>query len=85
MNDGILERIHQALACDPRVAELGLQVTVAADKVFIMGTVETAERQAAVSEIAAEVLASTGETSYEIDNQTTIDDPAPPGAPEVLP
>ncbi len=50
------ERLRGALAADPRVSELSLQVHIVADHVFVTGQVATPERVEAVSEIAARVL-----------------------------
>lgn len=51
------ERLRAALAADPRVSDLSLQVEVVADDVYVMGQVPTEERREAVSAVAAEVLA----------------------------
>ncbi len=50
------ERLRDALAADPRVSELGLQVHIVAEHVFVTGQVSTPERVEAVSEIAGHVL-----------------------------
>jgi hypothetical protein len=50
------ERLREALAADPRVSDLSLQVHIVADNVFVTGQVPTAERLEAVSEIAALIL-----------------------------
>jgi len=50
------ERLRDALAADPRVSELSLQVHIVAEHVFVTGQVATPERVEAVSEIAARVL-----------------------------
>ncbi len=66
-DDYALQRLRDALANDARVAEMGLQVDVAGGKVFLTGQVATAERQAAVGTVAAEVL-----PDYEVHNQTSV-------------
>lgn len=64
----VVERLHQALAEDPAVHELGVQVTVAAgNQVFLSGHVGTPERREAISEVARRVL-----PEYEVHNQTTV-------------
>ena len=50
------ERLRDALAADPRVSDLSLQVHIVAEHVFVTGQVATPERVEAVSEIAARVL-----------------------------
>ncbi len=49
----VVERIREALAHDPRVAELGIGVTVTGDKVLLTGDVATTDRRAAVEEVVA--------------------------------
>ena len=64
----VIERLHQALAEDPAVHELGVQVTVAAgNQVFLSGHVGTPERREAISDVARRVL-----PEYDIHNQTTV-------------
>jgi hypothetical protein len=63
-----VQRLREALATDERVAEMGVQVRVAAgSKVFLTGQVPTEERQQAVGLVAAEVL-----PDYEIHNETVV-------------
>ncbi len=50
------ERLREALAADPRVSDISLQVHIVAGNVFVTGQVPTQERIDAVSEIAARVL-----------------------------
>ena len=47
----LVERVREALAHDPRVAELGIAVTVSGDSVLLTGDVATPERKAVVSEV----------------------------------
>jgi osmotically-inducible protein OsmY len=65
--DYAVQRLRDALAGDPRVAEMGLDVRTVAGKVFVTGQVPTAERQAAVAAVAAEVL-----PEYEVHNETVV-------------
>ncbi len=65
--DYTIQRVRDALASDRRVAEMGVQVHVVGGKVFLTGQVATAERQAAVGTVAAEVL-----PGYEVHNQTSV-------------
>jgi hypothetical protein len=50
------ERLRDALAADPRVSDLSLQVHIIAGNLFVTGQVATQERIDAVSEIASRVL-----------------------------
>ena len=65
--DYAIQRLRDALATDERVGEMGVQVRVAAGKIFLTGQVATAERQEAVGVVAAEVL-----PDYEIHNETDV-------------
>ena len=47
----LVERIREALAHDPNVAELGIQVRVTADMVFLTGDVASPERREAVRSV----------------------------------
>jgi len=65
--DYTVQRLRDALAADERVGEMGLQVRLAAGKVFLTGQVATEERRQAVSAVAGEVL-----PDYEIHNDTVV-------------
>ena len=65
--DYAIQRVRDALAADERVAEMGVQVRIAAGKVFLTGQVPTAERQRAVGAVAGEVL-----PQYEVHNETVV-------------
>lgn len=52
----LVARVREAIAADPRSAELDVHVTVAARKVFLTGTVITPERREAVATVAREAL-----------------------------
>jgi osmotically-inducible protein OsmY len=54
--DYVVERLRQALAHDPRVGELDVEVMVAGGKVFLTGQVPTAARRDAITEVAEELL-----------------------------
>ena len=66
-DDYAIQRLRDALATDERVAEMGVQVRMAAGKVFLTGQVATAERQQAVGMVATEVL-----PDYEVHNETVV-------------
>ena len=63
----LIERIHEALATDPRVNELELEVSVAAGRVYVTGTVASQERQEAVADVVAELA-----PDRDVHNQTTV-------------
>ena len=63
----VVERIQRALAEDPRVSALDLDVALAGGRVFLSGTVPTAERKAAISEVVRELL-----PTHDIVNETTV-------------
>jgi hypothetical protein len=75
----LIAHVREALASDPRVAELNVEVAVAGRKVFLTGTVATPRKQEAVTEVVAELL-----PEYEIHNETSVPELAAPGAPEEL-
>jgi hypothetical protein len=65
--DYAVQRLRDALAADERVAEMGVQVRIAAGKVFLTGQVPTEERRRAVGVVAGEVL-----PEYEVHNETVV-------------
>lgn len=65
--DYAIEHLRGALATDERVAEMGLDVRIAAGKVFLTGQVSTEERRRAVGVVAGEVL-----PEYEVHNETVV-------------
>ena len=65
--DYAIQRVRDALATDERVAEMGLDVRIAAGKVFLTGQVPTEERRQAVGVVAGEVL-----PEYEVHNETVV-------------
>ncbi|HVF74228.1 MAG TPA: hypothetical protein VM938_04205 [Acidimicrobiales bacterium] len=65
--DYLVGHVEEALACDPRVSEQGLHLTIAGGKVFVTGTVSTRERYAAVADVVGELL-----PDYELHNEATV-------------
>ena len=65
--DYVIQRVRDALAADERVAEMGVEVRIAAGKVFLTGQVPTGERREAVGVVAREVL-----PDYEVHNETVV-------------
>lgn len=79
-DDYRLQRLREALAKDPRVGELELEVRSAGGKVFVSGLVATDERRRAIDEVAREVV-----PDLRVVNETAVSSfPAPPPAPEQL-
>ncbi len=52
----LVERVREALAHDPRVAQLGISVRVLGDRVLLTGDVATPERKAAAGEVVRPLL-----------------------------
>jgi hypothetical protein len=75
-----VQRLREALAKDPRVGELELEVRSAGGKVFVSGLVGTEERRSAIDAVAREVV-----PDLRVVNETAVSSfPAPPPAPEHL-
>jgi putative nucleotidyltransferase-like protein len=70
----------EALASDPRTAELELDVTVDDREVVVTGTVATPERQAAVADVVAKAL-----PGREVRNLTSVEDETAEPFVETLP
>ena len=64
--------VAEALANDPRVSSLGIEVAIRSKDVFLSGDVGTPERKAAVSEVVAELL-----PGYTVHNDTSAPEFAP--------
>jgi osmotically-inducible protein OsmY len=75
----LAEHVHAAFASDPRVSELGIQVTISGDKVFLSGDVATEERRDAVADVAAELL-----PDHEVHNHVAVVDRSGAGGREVV-
>ena len=75
----VIERIHRALAQDPRVAAFDVEVTLAGGRIFLTGEVATQERKDAISAVVAELL-----PDHNVLNETTVATLAPAGEPEQL-
>ena len=50
--DYLIAHLQDALAADPRIGELGIDVVVAHGRLFLTGTVMTATQRAAAGELA---------------------------------
>jgi osmotically-inducible protein OsmY len=76
----VVEHIRDALAHDPRVAELDIQVKVVGDRIFVKGTVPTASRRDAITVVLEEIFG--GEA--DIQNEVTVLVPTERAEPEHL-
>jgi Nucleotidyl transferase of unknown function (DUF2204)/BON domain len=76
----LVAHAKEALASDPRTAELELDVSVDGREVIVTGTVATPERQAAVAEVVAKALAG-----REVRNLTAVEDDTSQPFVETLP
>jgi len=77
--DYLVGHVQEALAHDPRVNELDVQVTIAGAGIFLDGVVPTEDRRLAISEVVAELL-----PDHEVHNQVTVASlTEPDGAEEI--
>lgn len=70
--DYLVGHVEEALACDPRVSENGLHVTISAPRVFVDGTVSTHARFDAVEAVVLELL-----PGWTVCNQASVADDFP--------
>jgi osmotically-inducible protein OsmY len=77
--DYLVEHVLDALAKDPRVNELELDVALTGGKVFVSGTVASEARRRAVTEVVREMV-----PDREVVNQTSVLSVSPHPAPERL-
>jgi BON domain-containing protein len=75
----LTERIRTAIAQDARVNELGITVTIVAERVFVTGTVLTAERREGIAAVIAEQF-----PTLELHNDVTVQQVGSHPAPETL-
>ena len=71
--------LAEALATDPRVAELGIVVRMDGDAVFLEGMVSTGDRRTAVEEFVRERL-----PEARIENLIVVNELGPSQEPELL-
>ncbi len=72
----LAEHIRDALALDPRLSELHVDVTITSGKVFLTGLVGSEERQAYLTTVVQGVM-----PDHEVVNHTTVESPT--GEPDV--
>ena len=75
----LAERIRTAIAQDARVNELGITVTLVDERVFVTGTVLTAERRDGIASVIAEQF-----PTLELHNDVTVQQVGSHPAPETL-
>lgn len=77
--DYLVGHLEEALACDERVNEQGLHVTVQNGHVFVDGTVSTKARFDAVADVVGELL-----PGFTLHNQADVAEYAEPSGMEAL-
>ncbi|MFN2526464.1 MAG: BON domain-containing protein [Actinomycetota bacterium] len=63
----VVAHVREALAQDPRVNDLNIQVNIAGKKLFLTGNVPTDERCQTIASVVRELL-----PDYEIHNEVTV-------------
>lgn len=76
----LVEHVRDALAHDPRIAELGISVTLEHGQAYLAGEVTTERRRQAIATVASELL-----PDHEITNQVTVTTCCGPDEVEMLP
>ena len=64
----LVQHVRDALAGDPRIGELHVDVSIRGDKVFLTGSVPSIERRDAIAELVKDVL-----PTHEVHNHVTVD------------
>ena len=77
--DYLIGHVEEALACDERVNEQGLHVTIQNGHVFVDGTVSTKARFEAVADVVGELL-----PGFTLHNQADVAEYAEPSGMEAL-
>lgn len=72
----LAEHVREALAKDPHLSELHVDVTIASGKVFLTGTVGSDDRRTRLTGVVQRVM-----PDHEVVNHTTVESPA--GEPDV--
>jgi osmotically-inducible protein OsmY len=75
----IIGRIQNALATDPRVSKLDVNVRVIAGKIHLMGQTSTEVRRLAIAEVVKETI-----PDMEVRNEITVIEVTEPAQPEVI-
>jgi osmotically-inducible protein OsmY len=77
--DYVAEHVHEAMAHDPRLNELGIRVTISGEKAFLTGDVATEARKDAAGDVATEAL-----PGYEVHNHVAVVDCSRSGGEEIV-
>jgi osmotically-inducible protein OsmY len=64
----LVQRVRDALAGDPRVGELHVDVSIRGGRVFLTGSVPSAERRDAIADLVSDVL-----PDHEVHNHVTVE------------
>ncbi|HEV8420069.1 MAG TPA: BON domain-containing protein [Actinomycetota bacterium] len=72
----LAQKVRDALAADPRVGELHVDVSIRGDRVFLTGTVPSDERRQAIEDLVRQGL-----PAHEVANHITVEPIS--GQPEV--
>jgi osmotically-inducible protein OsmY len=72
----LAQKVRDALAADPRVGELHVDVSIRGDRVFLTGTVPSEERREAIEDVVRQGL-----PTHEVANHITVEPIS--GRPEV--
>ena len=75
----LVERVRTALAEDPRVGELGIDVVVDGARLVLTGVVGTAERRAVAEQVVRELA-----PDHDLENRLTVVTLVATGDPETL-
>jgi len=76
----VVEHIRDALAQDPRVSELDVQVKLVGDRIFVKGTVPVAARRDAITTVLREMFGD----DAPIHNEVSVVAPVERSEPEHL-
>jgi osmotically-inducible protein OsmY len=60
----LVQHVLEALAQDPRVSELHVDVTISGDRVFVTGTVPSEERRSVIEAVVAELVPDHAVTNH---------------------
>jgi osmotically-inducible protein OsmY len=72
----LVQRVRDALAGDPRIGELHIDVTIRGDRVFLTGTVASAERREVIAALVQDVL-----PGHQVQNHVAVEGIS--GSPEI--
>lgn len=63
----VVAHVREAIACDPQLNELHIDVSVAAGKIFLNGVVGTEQRRKALTEVVRSIA-----PDHEVCNETEV-------------